>query len=334
MKKGIIILCTLLIGAGLAFFGGRELLAQQQKNADAETLNASLSSLQNQLRKLTNQRIDLMEDYKKEERGPGTVELLMPLPMEAIYLEICPVMEEFHGIKATIGLSQENLPGKKDMLTTEQALELAQVGWTFCYCFTPEEVAAYGDDADGIQSWVDAVAQEATKLDLELQSVVYFPRGTYQDEYEQWLAAAGIQVLVQCRQDAQHASTTLGLAEPCWQADAAGWNSVGASSQLKTAVESGGNFVFTVGSQTAGEQFVEKQFHSMLTRMDTYRKEGDLEVVDFMQMLSYKQRTSVSEEYQQAYDTQMAWLEEEMAQLDGQIKDLIQSYSEALNGGA
>ncbi len=334
MKKVIIILFTLLIGAGLVFFVGREYAAQQQENADAEALNATLSSMQNQLRRLTNQKKDLIEDYKREERGPGTVEMLAPLPLEILYQDVRPVIEEFYGMKAVVGLSQENLPGKKDMLTAQQALELADAGWTFCYCFVPEEMEAYGDDAFAIQSWLDAVTEAAAQLDLELQNVVYFPQGTYREEYENWLSAARIEVLVRWRQDAQHASATLGEADPCWHADAAGWNSTGASSQLKTVVEGGGNFVFTVGSHTRGEQFVQKQFRSMLTQMDTYRKEGDLEVVDFAQMLSYKQRTGVSEEYQRTYDEQMAQIEEEMVQLDGQIKALIQAYGEALDGGA
>lgn len=332
MKKKAIVLCILVIGGALVFFMRQERSAQREAATAAERLNAELSALHHERVTLLEAKKDLQADFDRQSQGPGTVQLLATAPTRQVYDKILPILQEHADAQAVVGLSLQSLPGQAGMLSEEEARNLAKLGWTYCYCFAPQELEDFGTDELAMQGWLDAVAAQAEELGLALAPAIYFPPEAYQDEFEPWLASAGLQVMILGQENAEHASISL-TEKDLWIVNAGGWNSRGASSQLKLVTQSGGNLVFTIGNGSTGEQFTEKAFRSMLTRVDTYQKEDSLVVTSFLKMIEVQQETGASQQEQERFDSQMEALDDALAELKEKIQQRTSEYEAVQAGG-
>lgn len=328
MRKIIVWLLIAVLAVGLVVLFAFHIRTQNEKDAVREEMNREMEPLLREQANLRGEYSALEKSYARATKGIGTFQLLAPVPLDWIYEDVCKLLPEYPGMIAVVGISATSRPGGEGMCTAAQAAEMAQAGWAFCYTFCREEMEAFGYDASAMADWLGSVRAVAEEMDLSLQPAVYFPAGEYREEYGAWLTAAGIRVAVHHGESSRNLVTT----EPegdLWCVGAIPWNISGSSTRLNTAISGGGNIVYTVGADSAEENYIERNFRNMLQYVTRQTESGGLAVTDMAEML-VRQTEPQDTELLREYETRMAQIEARLADIDREIDAIGERYAPSL----
>lgn len=273
------------------------------KTADFyEQVNMELVAMQLQKDKLQTELEKTRKAYQAELNGKATLQLLCTSPRTEIYDGMYPLMQEY-GYTVVIALSQEAFPGKDGYMSAEQAKELYEAGWTFCYKY------------DGTA--FDTLEEQAKELGISLTRAVYFKEGDYTSEKEEILADMEYAV-----HHGEEGRAVVALQkETHWYFGAVGWYTDNAAGYLATASKEGANLVFTVGLDTAKERFEAEQFSKMLKKIRSY---DNIVVTSFEEVEGYQGdgMAPTAEEYL----TKIQKLQDELAALEAKEQALLDTY--------
>lgn len=301
VKLTAIIICTI----GAIFLAVTLLLdsIKSEKTADFyEQVNTELVSIQMQKDKLQTELEKAEKAYQTELNGKATLQLLCTSPRTEIYDGMYPLMQEY-GYTAVISLSQEAFPGKDGYMSVEQARELQEAGWQFCYQY------------DGTA--FDALEEQAEAIGISMTKAVYFKEGDYTSEQE--TALADMEYIVHHGEEER--AVVAAQKETHWYLGAVGWYTDNAAGYLATASKEGANLVFTVGLDTAKERFEAEQFSKMLKKIRSYE---NVVVTSFAEVEGYHGNgTSPTAE---EYLTKIQKLQGELEVLETKEQDLLDAY--------
>ena len=301
---------------------------QSQKTLAREEMGREMEPL---LREQTNLRSEysaLEKDCARAEAGKGTFQLLAPEPLAWIYEDVYQLFPEYPGMIAVVGISASSFPGGEGMCTAEQAKEMTESGWGFCYTFRRQDMEAFGDGASAMEDWLGSVRALAEDIGLSLQPAVYFPTGESRDEYGAWLTATGIRVAVHHGESSRNLVTTAPEGD-LWCVGAIPWNLSGSSIRLNTAISNGGNIVYTVGAGSAEENYIERNFRNMLQYVIRQSEAGGLVVTDMTEMV-VRQTEPVDTELLRGYQTRMAQIRDRLAEIEQEIDAIGERYASSV----
>ncbi len=230
-----------------------------------EKMNEELLPIQDEMFALRNELTELEAFYEKEKEGKATIQILFTAPMAVIYEEVYPVMEDYEYV-GVIAISEEYFPGNAGCIDVNEAKILEEAGWQFC--------ARY--DGNSYQH----VAQMAQEIGIALQSAMYFPNGTFEEDLD---AAESVDFVIHHGESGRQLLTF--TKEDKWYLGALGWFSMGVSDILEEVVEQGANIVYTIGPDGTEEMYEDGQFEKMLNKITAFETlvVTDLTSLDTMQ---------------------------------------------------
>jgi predicted patatin/cPLA2 family phospholipase len=116
--------------------------------------------------------------------------------------------------------------------------------------------------------------------------------------------------------------------EGVWHAGAVALMSSKPRLWLREAVAQHANVIFLVGFEKEDELYNEKSFRSMLSAFDEYEATDELEIMNIVKAKEqyYKQSLGIDPKVEQVYQSQKATLEEKIADVEKQLKEIDAMY--------
>lgn len=314
MKKEILVkrilqVVSVLLAGGLVFLLILEFRHSKETQKYYEDKYRESAPLLAQKKELEGQLAQVQREYQVKINGKGTLTLLCMDLAEEIYTVIYPQMQEY-GYIAMLGISEDTLPGAEGCMEIEQVEKLLGAGWCLCLYWSGE---------GKLDEWLTDMKRSLEIQNLKMPTQIYFERETYQTEYDNLLAAHGLEVVVH-HQESELPSLATQTEEGIWHIGAWGWNQVNARKSMERALESGAGLVFTIGGKY---YYDEDQFPKMLTVLAEHETAQSLYVTDVSAAYSYRADTEEARAaLQKELEAETSRLEEKIEAVNKQFLEL------------
>lgn len=293
-----------------------------------------IARMYEELRPLSSERYRLEEQVGKLQSekekfalGQATMQFLMNDLSERAYKEIISPMSEYD-YPVAIGVSVEQMPGVEGNISVEVTEELIDKGWYLCYSFAKDEVSAYHTQEDrALSLWLDAVRSEADTKGLAVCNAIYFPAGTFREDYVGVLKEHDIEVVIH----AGNIGKKL-LAAECeqdiWYVGGIWWrgNEILAN-KLSSIQHSGGEFVTIMGvDDTATDSLKDwmSQFQGIAKAVS---------VTDFAAMAQIQEENrELAVEEDTVLEKEINSLLSELEVIEAQMDEIRNQYMEKIRG--
>lgn len=306
MGKATVTVVLVFLSAALALFLWLEnSRAQARQEANTE-MEQEIRPLELERHRLQQELDDLNTEYTIEAQGKGSLVLLFTNLDERIYTEIYPIMNAF-GFVGVLALEESRFPGSEGCMNQEQLKELIDAGWECCLRWKPDSDA---------ENWAETERRLAEKAGISCPAAVYFPADSYEPERETILGEMGFQTMVH-HGEGELSLLSSEIGEGPWRPGAMGWEQKGAAKMLDEAVTQRGDLVFTVGTDTAEEEYEKDSFISMLEKADIYCDVDELKVMTLTEAREYRKGLEEGrEELTDDYNDHRAGLEAKIKDLE------------------
>lgn len=245
-----LILVVLLLGAG-AFY-----LRQVEHNDrdNMRDLYSEVEPLQRQREALAAERDGLELDYALQMRDVGTIQLLIEEMDESVYTEIYPLMRD-RGIVGVLGINTKELPGLNGRLTIEQYNRLLKDGWGACLVF---------EKGFGFAGWYNQIVGYLNRQELFVPTAIYFPEGTYNSSLDEKLIENGIRTVILPAENGR-STTVTDMDGELWFTGAMPWNYTGVATDTELlARTNGANLTFTMSLNNLWDAYEKEPFVRIL----------------------------------------------------------------------
>lgn len=312
----IAIVAAVFLAGVLLFLFWQEKITEGEKEEAYVNMEKELRPLDLDKRKIRQELDDLSEVYMDESQGMASLVLLFTDMDEIIYTEIFPKMKE-HGFIGVLAISKEQFPGQAGCLSKEQFRELIDAGWKYCLKWEKDVVT---------NEWLATVSKLMREAEVSRPETVYFPQDSYDAQLDNFLTRQGYSVAI------HHGEGDLPLILPesgegLWHPGAYGWNQKGVSTLLSDAISQRGNLVFTVGTDSESEEYLEEDFSMMLKKVNDYCQAGDLMVTDLITAREYRRNLEDGQEGRTLkYQEQKAELEKQLSEIEDEIDSITERY--------
>ena len=259
----------------------------------------------------------LEQEYENYTTPKGTTHILFTELHEDVYQVCYPLMKEY-GYTGTLILSSVQLPGQENCMSMQQFEELLDAGWRTCI--------QWDEAFSGEQAW-NSFRSELEAMDIQVGEQIYFPRETYSEELDERISDMGF-VIVICEYTDTESPLQSEYEEGLWHIGAMGAMTSQPKYWLREAIANKANVVYTVGFNLEYEKYNAKSFQGMLNAFDQYEASGDLFVDDlfFAREHYYSRLAGVSPEYEEKYQKEKQGLEQQIADIDAQLKEIDEKY--------
>ena len=317
MSKKLIPIFTIVLAIGLFVFVGIAQNQDKKKAEQYEEMYEQRRPLTVKQEQLEQQLIDLETEFNKASAPYSIVEVLFTELDERVYSQCYPIMKEF-GYVGTLAVSLEELPGEEGCMSLEQFQELVDEGWGVCVTWPGDTV---------VDSWWTNLNKRLNELGIVPGKTMYFPQGTYSAELDSTIQELGFTITTSSVAS-EVSPLQLQYEEGVWHTGAVGLMSPKPRLWLREAVAQYANVAFLVGFEVEEELYNEKSFRSMLNCFDEYEATEELIVAntDTAREQYYKRSLGVDVKLEEEYQAQKASLEEELAQVKKQLKEIEAMY--------
>ena len=322
MRRVGIGLATIVIIAGILLLGyyfkeeGEKRAQDSKRHAMMEN---ELNPLSVRKRELERQMREMEENKEAKVQAKGTTVLMFTDMAPQIYKKAYPIMQGYD-FKGVLVISEKNYPGAEDCMSKEQFDEMVEDGWTYCVQWS---------DSESVSEWHKKQEELLSFLELEATNAVYFPRDTYKKDYKDALKKAGYTTIAHCG-DEGLALIQTEVSGEMWFPGTYGMNGVGPRNYLNKAMEEGGAIVYRISFSVEEEKFEKETFESMLRWMDTYEKNKELEVMNFVDSQEYhKNLTARRNKTEASMSDEETALRTEMKAIEDAIDAVYKKYLNA-----
>lgn len=319
MRKIGIGMATIAIIAGILLLGwyfkedSEEKSKAQKQHAMMEK---ELNPLSVRKREVERQLRELEEHKEETIQAKGTTVLLFTDMDKQIYKKAYPIMQEF-GFKGVLLISKELYPGAEGCMTKEQFDEMIADGWTYCVKWS---------ESEDVSAWQKEQEQLLASLNLELTDTVYFPEGTYKEEYKAGLKKMGYCSIAHCG-DENIPLIPKEVSGAIWFPGSYGMSDAGPRNYLNDAMEQGSSIVYRIGFTQEEELFDKATFESMLNWMESYEEKEMLQVMDFSGAYQYhKNLTAKRNKTEESVSDEETALRNEIDSIEQQIDAIYKKY--------
>lgn len=304
LKIAAIVISLSLAGI-LAVFLWKEKQTEKENQARSEELERELRPLEVERNRLRQELDALKTEHKNSSKGVGSVVLVFTDLSETVYTDIFPQMRE-HGFSGVLAISGSQAPGREGCLSKGQFQELVNAGWTYCLKW---EAGAEPE------AWLGDARAALQETEIAEPEAVYFPADTYSGDLGRFLKKENFSIAVHHGEEGLPVVATK-MSGGIWYPGAVAWNQQKSSNVLAGAISQRGDLVFTVGSDSDGEQYESETFLRMLGSLRERCKKEELMVTNLEGARGY--RAGIEEEQK---DLKKKYQEEEM-ELEERIDDL------------
>lgn len=301
---------------------------------DAEEIEQVIAKMNEELRPLSveknrlEEEIDrLQSEQKALTAGTATMQFLITDLSESTYKKIIQPMSEYE-YPVALGVSLEQMPGVEGNISMEVAEELLIKGWYLCYSFSEEEAGSYeGEARVELSLWLDEVQKAADQEGLTIDNAIYFPAGTFREEYISVLKEQGIEVVIHTG----NIGKKLLAAEweqDIWYVGGIWWrgNEILAD-KLSTIQYSGGEFVTIMGVDDTATNSLKDwmvQFQGIAKAVS---------VCDFATMTQTQSANrELGKEEEVTFEEEIKSLQSEIEAIETRMDEIQQKYMEEMKG--
>ena len=310
MKRIAIVLTVVLAGV-LGFFLWNEYRGEQERQAQYEARERELRPLTVQYNDLQKQLTNLEELYKAKKEGIGTTSVIFVDMDERIYTDCYPVMKE-KGYTGILAVSDTMFPGIEGCMSMEHFQELIQAGWTICLNWNAEQP---------IESWLPSVTENLAAIGMESGNIMYFPNGTYTQEYDAVLLEYGFTVAVHHGEEGRSMILS-GDEDGVWHPGAVGLQGKEPKAKMQESVTGKGYLINVVGFRLEEDMYNDKMFRSMLDFCSEIEAKNSLMVMDINAAREYcRQRMMGYPDLEEEYRQQREELEKQIASMEERIEE-------------
>ena len=310
MKRNICIGITvaLVILIGILLWLDRK--NEKETELVVAKMNEELRPLSIEKYRLEGQISNLQSEKKLLTLGTATMQFLIADLSEGTYKEIIKPMSGYN-YPVALGLTVEQMPGMAGNISLKDLEQLTSKGWYLCYSFSKDEASSYHNEVDkALSLWLDAVRIKAENVGLTMENAIYFPDGTFCEEYTSVLKEHEIEVVIHTGNIGKKL-----MAAECeddiWYVGSIWWrgNEILAN-KLSSIQHSGGEFVTIMGVDGSAT-------NSLKDWMLQFEGEvKDMRVTDFTTM------TKVQSENRKLGIAETAVLEKEIGSLMTEIEEI------------
>lgn len=170
---------------------------------DEKEVEQVIAKMHEELRPLSVEKNRLEEEINRLQSekqalaaGTATMQFLIADLSEGTYKEIIKPMTEYE-YPVVLGVSLEQMPGVEGNISVEETKQLVTKGWSLCYSFSKDEAGSYDkEESTALSLWLEAVQKEADNAGLAIDNAIYFPTGTFREDYISVLKEHDIEVVV------------------------------------------------------------------------------------------------------------------------------------------
>lgn len=329
-KKFLAALATILLlgatGFGIYYLWNQYQI-ERQEAARMEEINARIYAETLPLAERRNALRTQVEELEKSvgaiRAGTGTVQYLVTDLSTKTTEQIISLMLE-QNETAVLGLSVRQFPGQDGCMTAEQALGIAERGWSFCYCFSSAEARVLSEDrVKALSLWLDRVESAAADTGITMENAILFPSGSFAEEYVAVLKQKGIDVVIH-HGEIGHTIYTADEEDGIWYVGAAWWwkNSI-ASVKFSQVAELGGSLAVEIGAQDFGTTNPKTAFDAF----DKATESMSLLVTDFEGMKQQQRKNRIGDaEAEQKLREQIDDLNRQIDEVSREIQRIENRY--------
>lgn len=246
MRKRIIMIISVILSViglfVLAFLVNNYEKEQKETREHYANLEKELLLLKADKRVAEEALFAIEEDILSNSVHECTVSILIKDIVPELYTEMFPLMKE-HGIKGTVVLYKNRLPGSEGAITEEQFAEIISEGYSV--------VPAWSED-DG-DTGIDSVVQWIKDHGYTLGTVVLIDEKNYTQEREDLIVSAGYNTIVRDLDGEKNNAITTGDVEEVWRISAMGYKGKSSKTVLDNAIKAKGHLIYTVGFDAEDE---------------------------------------------------------------------------------
>jgi len=316
MSKKVMVVLIVLLALASATMAYLAFEDDNKEKAYYSKISSETNKLTDKTKKIDDQIYVLKKEFDEKTTCKGNVELVFTELNPLLYTEIYPIMNEYQ-YPGILVLTPDQYPGKEDCLSIQQYNELINAGWQSC-------IGYFGDS-------IQEIADFKKRLDnnhLSYSPIIYFNRDTYQQGYDQELAAIGINTVIHHGEESLDIVSEVNRDEFC-HLGAVSYRKSNAKEYMNRAIELGRNCIYTVGFSLKEESYNEKVLKAMLKTFHKYEDKDNLSITTidnaYQYFISMQDEKVVLEE---EMNNQINTLKNEKEELNEQIKEINDSYKE------
>ena len=312
-KISVAVLLLILAALSTALIWSQTVEKNQISEED-QSVQLEFNKLISEVNSLNQEIYNLEQHYSDKKSGTGTLVLLFTAPQAQVYDMAFPKIQEA-GYTGTVALSEQNFPGEDGCMTSEQFIELLAAGWDWCVSWPEtkdsEDVENFEDSHDSVWS----VIRQAEDAGFGSTDAIFFPDGTYSEEYDEWLAQNSFSKVVHHCESGK----PLIAAEAegsCWFPGAVSWRSNNRRYSLSDAVNNHGNLVFDIAINLDYLDIEASYLDSMLELLRSAQQEDELQMMNLSGAFQYRKQLESGK------DSIDADLQSQKEDLEAQIRAL------------
>ncbi len=311
------IIVTIILAAVLVFFFWAEDAEKKEMQEAYAAMQNEIRPLELELYGLQQELNDMNEEEAKETLGMGSVVLLFTDLSETIYTDAYPQMKKY-GFKGVLVLGDGRRPGVEGCLKEEQFEELLKAGWECCLRWDAEM-----DE----KRWPAYSRRLARMAKITRPESVYFQREAYDSAMDDFLEEQGFSIAV--HHGEENAPLIVSdMQEGFWHPGAMAWNGSDASDMLEETMAQRGNLIFTVGQDSAEEEYQKDVCEAMLGRLHQYCEAGELQVMTLSEGMEYREALKEKQDsLEMKNGGRRAELENRIEELGKEIDGITEKYS-------
>jgi len=250
-KKALaLVLLLVILFAGVYYL-------YQIEHADKQNMRdlySEVEPLQREKEALVAERNGLEVDYALQMRDVGTIQLLIQEMDEKVFSSVYPLMRD-RGIVGVLGINTKQLPGLAGKLTIDQYNRLMMDGWGSCLIY---------EKYQNFNNWYNTIANWTEKDNLALPTAIFFPEGTYDSSYDEFMIEKGITTVILPAEDGR-STTVTPLDGELWFTGAMPWNYTGVATDTELLARTdGANLTFTMSFSNLWDAYEKEPFIRIL----------------------------------------------------------------------
>lgn len=309
-KKILAILLCIVLAGGIYYAYKTYNASEEQKAYELRQISAQIPPLEEKITELTARRAEISDKLENQVVSNLTAEFLFTECPVELYTEAFGAMQDAD-LTGIIALSNNEFFKLGGKINYSMYIEMINNGWSACIAW---------DGESDLSAYITQIQNNLSVYAISPLTAVYFPDGTYSEEYDDVLIEQGITVVI------HHGETGLPIApvgaeEGLWHIGAEFGSYNGIVSNIEDAVVAGGNRVYTVSFSGYDDKFNQSNFRNMLKQLKVYLENGYMRVVDLDTAYTIQRDATIKyEDTFPALEAELAQVEEELAQTKAELE--------------
>ncbi|MCQ2440621.1 MAG: hypothetical protein MJ076_01830 [Clostridia bacterium] len=316
LKSSTVILSFVLILAFVVIVFMVKTIVQDKKTENE--YNQSIAQLKEKEDALIEQRDKIKVELNNVKReynihmvGTATSQILFMGTYKTYYNDYLPLMNSY-GYKGILGVSLNDLPGLKGRISVNEFKKMLSSGWEYCIVW---------DGLTKLDIYLDKIENKLNDIGFEMPETFYFPPGFYKSNYEKTLLIYNFKNIIQ---NGENGMSLYGKysSNGIWYPGARSWNYVGVKSDIKSLIEMGGNYTFTVSVKQTSKKELFKTFENMLKYIAEFGNDK-LMITTFSDgNKMYYEKLEATKELDEQLESRIEELNREISEYDKKIKNV------------